>query len=139
MKEICKKFQKSIILLMKLITYAAAFATFFLMFSIDNREIIELSRTAAVTLSTYVIILVLLSGTYGSYDVGKKKDKEIIFSLTISGLLTDFITYFELTIMKTNEANNNAFRLDNVGILFSVMVIQFIIASSLCKHETIGV
>lgn len=125
--DIVRKFQKSIILAMKFIMYAAAFATFFLMFSIDNREIIELSRTAAVTLSTYVIILVLLSGTYGSFDIGKKKDKDIIFSLMLSGVLTDLITYFELTIMKTNEANNTTFRLENVGILISVMLIQFVI------------
>ncbi len=125
--DIARKFQKSIILAMKFIMYAAAFATFFLMFSIDNREIIELSRTAAVTLSTYVIILVLLSGTYGSFDIGKKKDKDIVFSLMLSGVLTDLITYFELTIMKTNEANNTTFRLENTGILISVILIQFVI------------
>lgn len=125
--DIVYKFQKSIILAMKFIMYAAAFATFFLMFSIDNREIIELSRTAAVTLSTYVIILVLLSGTYGSFDIGKRKDKDIVFSLMLSGALTDLITYFELTIMKTNEANNTTFRLENIGILVSVILIQFVI------------
>ena len=122
-----RKFQKSIIMTMKFVMYAAAFATFFLMFAIDNREIIELSRTAAVTLSTYVIILVLLSGTYGSFDIGKKKNKDIVFSLMISGVLTDLITYLELTIMKTNEANNTTFKLENIGILISVILIQFII------------
>ncbi|MCR5508346.1 MAG: sugar transferase [Lachnospiraceae bacterium] len=122
-----RKFQNSIISVMKILMYAAAFATFFLMFSIDNREIIALSRTAAVTLSTYVIILFLLSGTYGSFDVGKKKDKDILFSLMISGVLTDLITYFELTIMKTNEANNTRFKLENIGILVSVILIQFVI------------
>lgn len=125
--ELCRKFQKSILLALKFVMYAAAFATFFLMFSIDNREIIELSRTAAVTLSTYAIILVLLSGTYGSFEIGKKKDKDIIFSLTIAGIFTDLITYFELTIMKTNEANNTTFRLENIGILILVIIIQFII------------
>ena len=125
--DLARKFQKSIILAMKFVMYAAAFATFFLMFAIDNPEIIELSRTAAVTLSTYLIILVLLSGTYGSFDIGKKKDKDIIFSLMLSGVLTDLITYFELTIMKTNEANNTTFKLENIGILVSVIIIQFLI------------
>lgn len=125
--ELIKKFQKSIILAMKFVMYGAAFATFFLMFAIDNREIIELSRTAAVTLSTYVIIQVLLSGTYGSFDIGKKKDKDIFFSLMLSGILTDLITYFELTIMKTNEANNTTFKLENIGILISVILIQAVI------------
>lgn len=107
--------------------YALSFATFFLMFAIDNREIIVLSRTAAVTMSTYAIVLVLLSGTYGSYAIGMKKDKDILLSLTVSSILTDLITYFELTIMKTNEANNSTFKIENVGILFSVIIIQFFI------------
>ncbi|MCR4806121.1 MAG: sugar transferase [Lachnospiraceae bacterium] len=107
--------------------YAAAFATFFLMFAIDNSEIIALSRTAAVTMSTYAIILFLLTGTYGSYGVGTRKDRDILLSLTISGIFTDLITYFELTIMKTNEANNATFKIENVGILISVMIIQFFI------------
>ena len=64
-KEICRKFEKSIIFLLEFVMYAAAFATFFLLFSIDNEEIITLSRTAAVTLSTYVIIDFLLTGIYG--------------------------------------------------------------------------
>lgn len=127
MRDFCKKFEKSILFALKFLMYAASFATFFLLFSIDNREIIDLSRTAAVTMSTYAIILVLLSGTYGSYDIGKKKDKDILLSLTISVIITDLITYFELTIMKTNEANNATFKIENVGILFSVMIIQFFI------------
>lgn len=127
MRDFCKKFEKSILFALKFLMYAASFATFFLLFAIDNREIIDLSRTAAVTMSTYAIILVLLSGTYGSYDIGKKKDKDILLSLTISVIITDLITYFELTIMKTNEANNATFKIENVGILFSVMIIQFFI------------
>ena len=125
--EFSRKFQKSIIFVMKMAMYAATAATFFLMFAIDNREIIVLSRTAAVTMSTYAIVLVLLSGTYGSYAIGRKKDKDILLSLTVSSILTDLITYFELTIMKTNEANNPTFKIENVGILFSVIIIQFFI------------
>ncbi len=127
MKDICKKFEKSILFAIKFVMYAAAFATFFLMFAIDNSEIIALSRTAAVTMSTYAIILFLLTGTYGSYGVGTRKDRDILLSLTISGIFTDLITYFELTIMKTNEANNATFKIENVGILISVMIIQFFI------------
>ncbi|MBO4902168.1 MAG: exopolysaccharide biosynthesis polyprenyl glycosylphosphotransferase [Lachnospiraceae bacterium] len=109
---------------MKLLVYAACFATFFLLFSIDNREIIGLSRTAAVTLSTYAIILLLLTGIYGRFDVGMRKNKQIVFSLILSHLFTDLVTYFELTIMKTNEANNTTFRLENLGILLAVIAVQ---------------
>ncbi|MBR6469721.1 MAG: sugar transferase, partial [Lachnospiraceae bacterium] len=71
--------------------------------------------------------LILLSGTYGSYAIGKKKVKDIMFSLTLTGLITDLVTYLELTIMKTNEANNPTFKIENVGILISVIIIQFAI------------
>ncbi len=127
MRDFCKKFEKSMVFALKFLMYAASFVTFFLMFAIDNREIIVLSRTAAVTMSTYAIVLVLLSGIYGSYAIGSKKDKDILLSLTVSGILTDLITYFELTIMKTNEANNTTFKIENVGILVSVILIQFVI------------
>lgn len=123
----CTKFEKSILFLFKALLYVACFATFFLLFSIDNREIIALSRTAAVTLSTYCMILLLLTIIYGRYDVGRRKKKPIVFSLTLSQVLTDLVTYFELTIMKTNEANNTTFKLENLGILLLVMVIQFVV------------
>ncbi len=121
------KFERSVIFLIKLTVYVACFAAFFLLFSIDNREIIGLSRTAAVTLSTYAIILALLTGIYGRFDVGMRKNRAIIFSLVLSHFFTDLVTYFELTIMKTNEANNTRFRLENLGILAAVMALQFIL------------
>lgn len=126
-KEICVKFEKSIIFLMEFVMYAAAFATFFLLFAIDNEEIITLSRTAAVTLSTYVIIAFLLTGIYGKYDVGIRKPKSIIYSLVLAAVFTDLITYFQLIIMKTNDANNRVVKIENVGILFSVILIQVLI------------
>lgn len=131
-KEFCGKFQHSILFLFEIILYGASFATFFLLFSIDNPEIIHMSRTAAVTLSTYVIMLVLLTAIYGKYDVGRRKYKQVMFSLTITSIFTDLVTYFELSIMKTNEANNTTFKLENIGILFATFVIQFLIIYIMC-------
>ena len=122
--KVCTKFQHSILFALKIIMYAACFATFFLLFAIDNREIIEMSRTAAVTLSTYVIIMALLTVIYGRMDIGERKAKQIVLSLFLTHLLSDLITYFELTIMKTNEANNTTFKLENIGILLLVILIQ---------------
>jgi len=131
-RDFCTKFQHSILFLYELILYAACFATFFLLFSIDNPEIVHMSRTAAVTLSTYVIMLILLSVIYGRYDVGHKKAKNVAFSLAITSILTDLVTYFELAIMKTNEANNVTFKLDNIGILLIVFAIQILIIFLMC-------
>ena len=127
MKEFSTKFQKSILFFIKMLMYALSLGTFFVLFSIDNPEIIDLSRTAAVTLSTFVITLVLLSNIYGGYEIGSKRKREIYISLILTGVITDLITYFELTIMKTNEANNATFTIENVGILFLVIIIQSIL------------
>lgn len=126
-KSFSVKFQHSILFLIEAVLYVACFVTFFVLFSIDNPEIINLSRTAAVTLSTYAIMLVLLTAIYGKFDVGHRKYKQVTFSIAITHILTDLITYLELSIMKTNEANNTTFRLENFGILFAVFAIQIVI------------
>ncbi|MCR5591845.1 MAG: exopolysaccharide biosynthesis polyprenyl glycosylphosphotransferase [Lachnospiraceae bacterium] len=125
--DFCSKFQHSIVFLFEIILYAACLATFFLMFAIDNPEIIVMSRTAAVTLSTFVIMLFLLTFMYGKYDIGHRKWGQVALSVSITLIITDLITYLELSIMKTNEANNTTFKLENIGILFLVFIIQIIV------------
>ena len=125
--ELCTKFQHSIIFLIKIVLYAAVLATFFLLFAIDNPEIMSLSRTAAVTLSTFVIMLFLLTFMYGRFDIGSRRWGQVALPVSITVIFTDLITYLELSIMKTNEANNPTFRLENIGILFLVFALQIII------------
>ncbi len=126
-RDLCTKFQHSIVFVMEMAMYAIALATFFLLFAIDNPEIIKLSRTAAVTLSTFLMMLCLLTFMYGRYDVGRRKWGQVALSVSITVIITDLVTYFELSIMKTNEANNTTFRLENFGILFLVFAIQIIV------------
>lgn len=125
--EFCTKFQHSIVFMIEVILYVACLATFFLLFAIDNPEIIVMSRTAAVTLSTFVIMLVLLTFMYGKYDAGRRRWGQVALAVSITVIFTDLITYLELSIMKTNEANNTTFRLENFGILFLVFVIQILV------------
>ncbi len=127
LRDICTKFQHSIVFLIGIVIYVAALATFFFMFAIDNPEIIVLSRTAAVTLSTFVMMLVLLTFMYGKYDIGSRKWPQVALSVSITVIFTDLVTYFELSIMKTNEANNTTFKLENFGILFLVFIIQIFV------------
>ena len=118
LRDICTKFQHSIMFLIEMVLYALSLAAFFLLFSIDNPEITALSRTAAVTLSTFVIMLVVLTFMYGKYDIGRRRWGQVALSVSITLIFTDLVTWFELSIMKTNEANNTTFRLENIGILF---------------------
>ena len=127
LREFCTKFQHSIVFLTELVLYVLCLLAFFLMFSIDNPEITALSRTAAVTLSTFAIMLILLTFMYGRYDAGNRRWPQVALSVSITLFITDLITYLELSIMKTNEANNTTFRLENIGILFLVIIIQILI------------
>ena len=117
-REICTKFQHSIVFLFGFILYISSLLTFFALFAIDNPEIIKLSRTAAVTLSTYVILFCLLTFMYGRYDAGRRRWGLVALSVSITAIITDLITYLELSIMKPKEANNPTLRLENIGILF---------------------
>lgn len=130
-KKFCEKFQRTILFIVEFVLYAACLATFFLLFSINNFEIINLSRTAAVTLSTYGIMMVLLTVIYGKFDIGVRKGKQISFSIVLATIFTDIITYLELSIMKTNEANNTTFKLEETGLLLVVIIIQILIIVAL--------
>lgn len=131
-KNFCNKFQHSIVFFIEVIMYLFTCAAFFLLFSIDNPEIICLSRTAAVTLSTYGIMMVLLTVIYGKFDVGKRKSGQVSLSVCLTTIFADLITYFELSIMKTNDANNQTFKLENLGILIAAILIQILIVCVMC-------
>ena len=38
--------------------------------------------------------------------------------------MTDMVTYIQLAIMNTNDANNRQFRLENIGLLLIAIVVQ---------------
>ena len=98
MKSILYKCRKSIVLAMKLILYAMLMGSFFLILSIHNPQMLVPSRTAAVTAVTFVVGGLLLTNIYGRYDIGRRKSKPIIYSLTLSVLFTDIFTFIMLII-----------------------------------------
>lgn len=124
MKELLKKFQMSVVLFLKLALYFCIMATFFLLFSIQNFQILTLSRTMAVTMLTFVATGIILTAAYGKYDIGKRKSKPIVYSISLATIITDMVTYLQLSIMNTNENNNASFKFEFIGILLLVMFTQ---------------
>lgn len=112
-----RPYTNGIVMILKLLLYAALFLAFFLLLSITNPQILRMSRTAAIMASTFIVLGLLLTSVYGHYDVGRQKSKSIIYSLTISTLITDLVTYFQLQIMNYNEANNAYLELLGVDLL----------------------
>lgn len=91
----------------RVMVYGMLAVTFFGLMSINNWYLRHPSRTLATTLLTYAAMSVAMNAVYGGYEVGKKKEKPIISSMSLAALVTDAVTYFQLQIMNVN-VNNNA-------------------------------
>jgi len=127
MKNILKKFEKTIVFLLKMSLYICIFVSFFLMMGITNRQLLRLSRTAGVTMVTFIVLGLVMIAAYGGYDIGKRKSKPIISSLSLATVITDIVTYIQLSIMNTNIATGLEFRFENISILILVIIIQVLI------------
>jgi exopolysaccharide biosynthesis polyprenyl glycosylphosphotransferase len=126
LKNPLKKFERSIVFLLKMILYCGLFLIFFLLFSIGHPQILKLSRTAAITMVTFVVMGIALLAVYGGYNIGKRKSKLIIHSLLLATVITDIITYLQFCIMNTNATNNNDFMFADPEILLTVIILQII-------------
>lgn len=126
MKRVIRGFQNTIVFFLKLCLFAGLFAIFYLLFSIPNWQLLRFSRTAGVTILTFISVGLAMLAAYGHYDIGKRKSKPIIYSLGLAVVITDIVTYLQLSIMNTNEARNKTFVLENLGLLFLIIVLQII-------------
>jgi exopolysaccharide biosynthesis polyprenyl glycosylphosphotransferase len=109
--------------------YVSLFIAFFLPLSTTNPQIINMSRTAATTMATFTVLLLILTYVYGGYELGAKKARSVFASIVITILLTDIITYLQLQIMNVNKANNS--RLILFGGDFWLLLIAILIQISL--------
>ncbi len=125
--KMLKKFQRTIVLLIKLLLFVSLFAIFFLIFGNQNPWLLRSSRTAAICMLTFAVLGTAMMSIYGGYRIGVYKSKPIIHSMSLSAFITDFITHFQLCIMNTNENNNQTFRYENPELLLLVMLLQFVV------------
>ena len=122
-----KSFANFMIYVLKMMMYFTLLASFILVFGTKNIGLTRPSRTLGTTVLTYVIVILLMVAIYGKYDIGRRKNKPIIYSLGLAVALTDIITYFELMIMSTLEADVSAFRLMHIGELLGILGLHTLI------------
>ncbi len=122
-----KRLERTWIFLLKAALFASVFAIFFLLFSIDNPQILRPSRTAGVTMVTFVILEMSLMSVYGGYAIGKQKSKPIVHNLMLATVITDLVTHFQLSIMNTNQNFNKSFRFANPEILLACVILQILV------------
>lgn len=107
--------------------FASIFLIFFLLFSIQNPQILRLSRTAGVTMVTFTILEISLMSVYGGYAIGRQKSKPIVYNLVLATIITDIITNLQLSIMNTNENFNHRFEFADPELLLLSMILQIIV------------
>ena len=89
MKRLAYRCRDSIVFLVRMILYLALLFVLFGLLSINNFQVLTLSRTAAVMALVFLFGCVAMSKIYGKYDVGKRKSKPIILSLSLSIVITE--------------------------------------------------
>ena len=102
-------------------------AIFMLFLAVENKPLIRLSRTMGITMTTFVVVGLLFVSIYGRYDVGRRKSKPIIYSISLATIFTDIITYLQLMIMNTITPSVYAFRLVSLRALFFAIVVQILV------------
>ncbi len=121
METFKKSFANLMIYILKITMYISLLTSFIWVFGTKNIGLTRPSRTLGTTMLTFVIVGLLMVAIYGKYDIGRRKNKPIIYSLGLAVVLTDLITYLELMIMSTLEKDVEAFRFMHVGELLGIL------------------
>ena len=127
MKKHLHKFETTLWLFIKAALYISMMVIFIKVLGRESIGLTRLSRMLGVTILTFSVVGLLFLSVYGRYDVGRRKSKPIIYSLTLTVICADIITYLQLMIMRTNIPDVNQFRLNSLGLLGISMVIQILV------------
>ena len=126
MKKHLHKFESTLWLVIKTLLYFSLLTTFITVQGEESIGLRRLSRTMGITVFTFVIVGLLLMSVYGTYDVGRRKSKPIIYSMSLAVVCTDVITYLQVMIMRANT-NIQEFKLRGIELLFITITVQIII------------
>lgn len=126
MKKQLYKFESTLWLIVKTVLYLLLLVTFVVIMGRENIGLTRLSRTMGITVFTFSVVGLLLMSVYGTFEVGRKKSKPIIYSLSLAVICTDVVTYFQVMIMRANTTIQQ-FRLRGLEQLVLVIIIQVII------------
>ena len=129
MKKILRQCEGIIVFLLKIILYLAVYWAFYRIYAIKNWQLLALSRTSMVTTVGYFISGYLFLKIYGGYDIGKRKSKPIIVSISLAAVFTDLVGLLMLSIMNTNEKLNPYFIIEQPWLIPIIIVIQVLIIS----------
>lgn len=127
MKNSSRKLETSLLFFLKLLLNCILFAIFYVAYAKTNWQLWNLSRTSGITIAAYFVVAYMCSNIYGRYDIGKRKNKPIIYSLFLTQFFTDVVAMLALSVMNTNEKNNHTFMLEQPWLLIPILLLQTIV------------
>lgn len=119
-----RKFESTVVFLMKLIMFVLCAGTFFLVFGSKYNFLLVPSRTSFITLGVFALVYMMMNIIYGGFDIGKRKSKPIIYSFVLSVFFTDLAAHFFMCIMNITVIHDGKFVYDYPLLLLLVYVIQ---------------
>ncbi len=126
MKKHLHKFESTLWLAIKFVLYFLLLSIFIIVLGKENSGLTRLSRMLGTTVFVFVIVGLLLLSVYGTFDVGRRKSKPIIYSLSLAVVCTDVIAYLQVMIMRTNT-DIHEFRLRGGKLLILAVVLQILV------------
>lgn len=122
-----KKFESTILFIMKLLLFCACAGVFFLIFGSKFYFMLIPTRTSFITLGVFTLVYMMMSIIYGGFDIGKRKSKPIIYSFVLSVFFTDIAAHFFMCIMNITAVHNGKFVYDYPLLLLLTYIIQIFI------------
>ena len=129
MKKQLAKFINTIVFLIKAVLYGCLLGTFLMMFSINpsNFALLVPSRTLAVVIVAFALMMLTMTRIYGNFDIGRRKSKPIIYSVFLATMITDIVAYGMVVIMKTIEPDMNPFQWMDVFLLVGAWAVHLFV------------
>lgn len=122
-----KKFESTILFIMKLLLFCACAGVFFLIFGSKFYFMLIPTRTSFITLGVFTLGYMMMNIIYGGFDIGKRKSKPIIYSFVLSVFFTDIAAHFFMCIMNITVVHNGKFVYDYPLLLLLTYIIQIFI------------
>lgn len=122
-----KKFESTILFIMKLLLFCACAGVFFLIFGSKFYFMLIPTRTSFITLVVFTLVYMMMNIIYGGFDIGKRKSKPIIYSFVLSVFFTDIAAHFFMCIMNITVVHNGKFVYDYPLLLLLTYIIQIFI------------
>jgi len=126
MHAVDRRKEEALLALFRVTLYALIPLSFFLVLSITNPQILRISRTSAITVSSFLLMEYLFTRIYGGYQPGIIQARSNLASMSLSAVFTDLIVYLQLQIMNVNEANNDSLVIFGIDalLLLAAMGVQ---------------